>query len=59
MERRAIRTIDYRLGETITLDDLRAVVEGTADIDGSSVILIDVETGQRDARYYHLVITEA
>lgn len=58
MPPRAIRTIDYRLGESISLDDLRTVVDETREVDGGSVVSIEVEAGQRDAQYYHLIIRE-
>lgn len=53
-----IRTIDYRVGEFITLGALRTIVEETIDKNADSIVSVEVEPGQRDAEYYHLIIQE-
>lgn len=52
------KTIDYRLGEHITLEDLRRIVDDTADLPDETVISHEVEAGQRDAEYHHLIIRQ-
>lgn len=58
MQKRAIRTTDYRIGETITLKALREVLRETETIDENAIVSIEIESGQRDATYYHVVIRE-
>lgn len=56
--RKAIRTVDFRIGESISLEDLRDVVSETLDLEANSNVSVQEERGQRDAVYYHIVITE-
>lgn len=52
------KTVRQRVDGAVSLDELRAFVDATADISGSALFCIEVERGQRDAEYYYLVVTE-
>jgi hypothetical protein len=52
------RTVEYNLGGSPTLNDFRQIVEETKDLPGNSKALPEAVSGQRDAVYWNLNITE-
>jgi len=56
--KRAKRTIDYTMGTSIKLDDIREIVSETDELSGQASVEIQPFVGQREETYYHLIITE-
>jgi hypothetical protein len=52
------RIVDYTLGITPRLQDLREIVAETQQLSGESRLEFPRFVGQRDEEYLHIVITE-
>lgn len=56
---RTTRTIDYFVGNKLTLNDLRQIVDETDMVDGDSEVVVNVKLGQRDEPTINVFIVEA
>jgi len=56
--RQVKRIIDYSLGTTQKLHDLRQIVAETQQLSGEATVEIKKSEGQREQIYYNIVITE-